>query len=226
MFDQSNVHLIRGFVLLLTGAITGLVALQIRRNVSKAVQSMEAVARMSEDIKKSNDDLQKQNAALAAEIAERNRAKEELKQAEEKYRNIFHNSTEGLFQATPEGGFLAANDTLARTFGYDSPEELMEEVKDITTCLHVDCQRGEEFKKMMAAEDSVHDFEFQAYKKDGSIIEASLNSHIIRDGNDHIFHFEGALKDVTEKKRMAELKTKKQPKRQLSQKRFSGQYEP
>ena len=208
--SQFVVHLVRGFILLSTGAITGFVAFQIRKNLSKAIRSMEAVTHMSEDLKKSNEDLQKQNEALAAEIAERRRVEEELRQTEEKYRNIFHNSTEGLFQTTIDGNFLAANDTLARTFGYDSSEDLLADVQGIGACVHVNCERDIEFQKLMEENGFVHDFEFRAYKKDGNIIDASLNAHIIRDKNGHILHMEGALKDITEKKRMAELKIAKE----------------
>ncbi len=210
MLGQSDVHIVRGIILLLTGVITGLVATRIKSSLLRTVRSMEAVTLMSENLKKTNDDLQTQNKTLAVEIAERKRAEEELRQAEEKYRNIFHNSTEGLFQTTQDGRFLAANPALARTFGYDTPEDLMMDIKDISKCLHVDCTRGEAFREVMIAHGSVHDFEFRAFKKDGSIIDASLNSHVIRDSNGHILYLEGALKDVTEKKRIEELKIAKE----------------
>ena len=58
------------------------------------------------------------------DITERKNAEEALRKSEEKYRNIFENAAEGIFQTTPET-LLSANPALARIFGFDSPEELM-----------------------------------------------------------------------------------------------------
>ena len=57
------------------------------------------------------------------DIAERNHAEKTQKEAEEKYRNIFENAMEGIFQSQPDGFPLSANPALARIFGYASAEE-------------------------------------------------------------------------------------------------------
>src|SRR5207244_5647853 len=56
------------------------------------------------------------------DITERKRAEEALRQAEQKYRDMFENAIEGMFQTTPEGKFLSVNPALARIHGFDSPE--------------------------------------------------------------------------------------------------------
>jgi PAS domain-containing protein len=61
---------------------------------------------------------------------------EALRRAEQKYRSIFENATEGIFQMTPEGKYLSANPALARMFGYDSPEELLADLTDIGSQLY------------------------------------------------------------------------------------------
>src|SRR5262245_45721195 len=48
-----------------------------------------------------------------------------LRDAELRYRSIFENAIEGIFQTTPDGRYLSANPALARIYGYDSPEALM-----------------------------------------------------------------------------------------------------
>ena len=53
------------------------------------------------------------------------KTRKELKASEEKYRSIFENAVEGIFQTTPEGRFLSANPSLARMYGYESPEQLL-----------------------------------------------------------------------------------------------------
>src|SRR4051812_36770706 len=48
-----------------------------------------------------------------------------LRRAEEKYRSIFENAVEGIFQASIQGRLLTANPMFARTFDYSSPEEMI-----------------------------------------------------------------------------------------------------
>src|SRR5207247_529922 len=63
-------------------------------------------------------ELARANEALEAEIADR-------RLAETKYRGIFENAIEGIFQTTPDGHYLSANPALARIYGYRTPEELI-----------------------------------------------------------------------------------------------------
>lgn len=44
---------------------------------------------------------------------------------ERRYRDMVENSVQGMFQTTPEGKYLYVNPTLARLYGYASPEDLI-----------------------------------------------------------------------------------------------------
>src|SRR6266852_3813139 len=56
----------------------------------------------------------------------------QVQRAEESYRSIFENAVEGIFQSTPEGRFITVNPAMARILGYDSPEEVVQHVYDIS----------------------------------------------------------------------------------------------
>jgi len=56
--------------------------------------------------------------SIDRDITEGKRAGEALLQAEQKYREIFENVGEGIFQTTPEGRFITANPALARMLGF------------------------------------------------------------------------------------------------------------
>src|SRR6266481_4662009 len=75
-------------------------------------------------------ELTQTNAELAREVAERQRVEYELRQAEAKYRSIFENAVEGIFQTTPDGRYISVNPALARIYGYETPEELMTSLTD------------------------------------------------------------------------------------------------
>ena len=70
---------------------------------------------------------------LGIDITERKQVEEKLRESEERYRSIFENAVEGLFQSTPEGRFISVNPSFARMLGYASPEELVSGTSDIAS---------------------------------------------------------------------------------------------
>ena len=138
------------------------------------------------------------------DITERMDAEEERRRAEEKYREIFENAVEGIFQSTVEGRFVTANPALARMFGYDSSEDLLENVSDIAEQLYVDPERRTEFSRLMQQDDFVSGFEVQMYRKDGSVMWASASARAIRDPEGVMVGYEGTVEDITERKRLEE----------------------
>jgi PAS domain S-box-containing protein len=138
------------------------------------------------------------------DITERMDAEEERRRAEEKYRGIFENAVEGIFQSTVEGRFVTANPALARMFGYDSSEDLLENVSNIAEQLYVDPERRTEFSRLMQQDDFVSGFEVQMYRKDGSVMWASASARAIRDAEGEMAGYEGTVEDITERKRLEE----------------------
>jgi two-component system cell cycle sensor histidine kinase/response regulator CckA len=132
------------------------------------------------------------------DITERKRAEEALRKAEEKYRGIFENAVEGIYQTTTDGKYIAANPALARMLGFDSPEELVNTRSDIRNQEYVNPELREEFVRKMEHHGLVQNFEYQVYRKDGRIILVSESAHAVRDAAGKILHFEGTVQDVTQ----------------------------
>ena len=76
-------------------------------------------------------------AVYVRDITIRKRLESAVHQAEEKYRTIYENAMEGIFQTDLEGRFISANPALASIHGYDSPGELIKTVTDIPHQLYV-----------------------------------------------------------------------------------------
>ncbi len=129
-------------------------------------------------------------------------AEDALREAESKYRSIFENAVEGIFQTTLDGRFLTINPAFARMLGYGSPKELMTEVT-YAKQLFIDPSRREEFIRMMQAKANgiVTGFENQVRRKDGSTIWVSENVRALRDASGRLVGFEGMAVDITERKR-------------------------
>ncbi len=124
-----------------------------------------------------------------------------LREMEHRYRSIFENSTDGIFQTTVEGQYLSVNPALAHIYGYKSVEDLTASVSDIKTQLYVDPQRRQDFKEVMSAKGEVRDFVSEIYRKDGSRIWIRENAHVVRGADGELLYYEGWVEDVTEKRR-------------------------
>ena len=109
-----------------------------------------------------------------------------------------------MFQTTPEGGYLCVNPALARMYGYASPSELTESIRDIGRKVYVNSERREQFKRLMEEQGAVENFEYQVRRKDGVPIWISENAWAVRDGQGKIVSYEGTVQDITERRR-AEL---------------------
>ena len=174
--------------------------------VTKPVQQEEVKARVSTHLALRNlqKKLELQNEQLQQEIQEKQRAEQSLQQAEAKYRSIFENATEGIYQAPPDGGDITANPALAKIYGYDSPEDLMTQVTNITQQLYVEPMRREDLSTFMQKYDTLSGMESQVYRKDGSIIWISESIRAVREPTGNLLYYEGSVSDVTER-RQAEV---------------------
>jgi PAS domain S-box-containing protein len=141
---------------------------------------------------------------MVRDITARKRAEESLRIAEENYRSIFENALEGIFQSSPSGEFISANPALARMYGYDSPAEMMASITNIGEQLYVDPEKRTEFRERLSKEDSVKNFEYRCYCKDGSTIWVEIDARAVKDNNGKVLYYEGIVQDINDRKRREE----------------------
>ena len=139
-------------------------------------------------------------ATQLGSLIQRKQAEELLRIAQEKYHSIVENAMEGIFQSTPSGGYISANPALAKLYGYDSPEELMSDITNISQQLYVDAERRLEFVAAMEADNAVSGFESMVCRKDGRRIWVSENVRAVRDSKGELLYYEGTVSDITERK--------------------------
>ena len=137
---------------------------------------------------------------ITTDITDRKRVEDALRQSEERYRSIFENAVEGIFQTTLEGKYIAVNPALARMYGYDSPDDMIATVTDIASQLYVDPGRRDEFIRLMQAQEEVTGFEALVYRKDGSFIWISENVRTRRDQARVLVGYEGTVEHITARK--------------------------
>ena len=140
---------------------------------------------------------QMDESTLQQELAER-------KRAEQKYRDIFNNSIDGIFQSTEDGRFLSVNPAMARIYRYESPEKMLTDVKDIVNQLYVNPEQRQEMRRRLASGERLVGFESLDYRRDGSTFWASMSAQAIFDESGQILYYEGTVEDITPRKKAEE----------------------
>jgi PAS domain S-box-containing protein len=136
----------------------------------------------------------------ARDISERKEWEDELRRSEGKYRAIFENAAEGIYQTTVDGRFLTANPKLAQIYGCTSPEELLSNLNNTENHFYADPGRRAQFILLMRDQGSVTNFESLIRRQDGKMRWISENAHTVRDADGQLVGYEGTVVDITERK--------------------------
>jgi PAS domain S-box-containing protein len=137
-------------------------------------------------------------------ITDRKQAEEALKIAEAKYRGIFENAVEGIYQSTQAGRYLEVNPAMAAMFGYASPMDMVQDIQQIDVQVYVESDRWQEFMQAVNQQGEIKDFEYQAYRRDGSIIWVSEWARSVNDTSGKLPYYEGSCIDITRRKQEEE----------------------
>jgi diguanylate cyclase (GGDEF)-like protein/PAS domain S-box-containing protein len=129
-------------------------------------------------------------------ITERKQIEQALRRAEEKYRTLFQDAVVGIFQSTPGGRYTNVNPAMAHMLGYDSPQELLASITDISLQVYVDPTSREQLARLLREQGLVKNFECAVYRKDGSKVWLSANVRaVFEDGV--LVGYEGTNEDIT-----------------------------
>jgi PAS domain S-box-containing protein len=141
-------------------------------------------------------------AAQAAHLLQNAQLFEQVRESEERYRQIFENAVDGLYRSTPKGELVTINPALALMLGYGTPEELISInlIKD----LFVDQAAAAHLISQLADIGQVVDVECDLKRRSGEPMPARLSIRVVTDAADsQVFHL-GIVKDITEQKRLSQ----------------------
>jgi len=137
--------------------------------------------------------------------------------SERRFRSIFNNSEEGIFQSTLDGKFIIANPAMAKILGYSETSELLK--ANISTEIFKSPEDREKLVNLIMKKGSVEDYQITLKKKNGEDIIVKLNDRICYDEEDNGGYLEGSIRDITqqviteEKKKVAEKELREEKKR-------------
>jgi diguanylate cyclase (GGDEF)-like protein/PAS domain S-box-containing protein len=135
------------------------------------------------------------------DITEERRTQQALLAAERKYRAIFEMAVTGMYQSTPTGQYLKANQALAAIFGFESPEALTSSLKSISE-LYKDPAERRTINTDLERDGRVTGREVEMRRRDGQSIWISLSARVVRDDDGKVAYYEGSLHDITARKRV------------------------
>jgi len=180
----------------IAGAIRALVAGE-KHTLIPAIEvdnEIGDIARAAEVFRRSLVDA---DAAREAAI----RALAEQRLAEESYRKLFEGSVDGIYVTTPAGALLNANPALARMMGYETPEQLIGGIGDISSTIYLDPAARAEYQALMRRDGMVREFEYQVRRRGGATLWLSDSATAVRDGAGEVVRYEGTVRDITDQKR-------------------------
>jgi PAS domain S-box-containing protein len=124
---------------------------------------------------------------LALEQAQQRRA---LKEAETRYRSLFDGVPVGLYRSTPTGQLLDANPALVQMLGYPSRESLLAVNMGH---LYTNADERQQWRSLVERDGLVQNFQVQLRRLDGTIIWVRNSARVVRDEQNQILYYEGAL---------------------------------
>jgi len=118
-----------------------------------------------------------------------------LRQSERKYRSIFDNSVEGIFQSDISGKFITVNPALIKILGYESEDEILR--ADIEKEIYFNPEDRQKLIDELKEKKVVKDYILQLKKKDGEEVIVKLNDKLVKDEFTDRVYFEGNMHDIT-----------------------------
>ena len=132
-----------------------------------------------------------------------------LKASENKYRSIFENAAEGLFQLNRKGAFIRLNQSLSDILGYENPGEPVDSEARAVDLFFFDAKQKILFTRQLNRTGRVRDFDGHGKRQNGDIFWISVSVRTIYDPRGKVASYEGSVVDITERKQKEKAERQK-----------------
>lgn len=137
---------------------------------------------------------------MMIDITERKKAAEALRKSEERYRALFENAIEGIFQSTIDGRAILLNPAMLRMLGYDAQTTSVDDMNDIASQIYADPGERKRVIETVIRDGRFVGHEVQFKRLDGTLIWVQLNVTLVRDEKGKPLYVEGTCVDISGRK--------------------------
>lgn len=131
-------------------------------------------------------------------IAQGKKTQEALRESEERYRSIFDTAANLIISVTQDGMIVDCNHRVSEVLGYGQEEIIGQPAEKI---IHPDSlEKARATLKEIFAQNNTYDRECQMLRKDGTVVEVSVNSSTIRDADNKPLRTVCIIEDITRRK--------------------------
>ncbi|NOY12725.1 MAG: PAS domain S-box protein [Deltaproteobacteria bacterium] len=125
-----------------------------------------------------------------------------LQESERRYRNVFDDASEGIFQSTIEGVFLNVNPALKHMLCLD--EDAGATFSNLREQLYVNPEDRDRMISRLLQEEKVDNYEVQMRRADGHTFWVSINCHLVRGEEEQVLFIEGTVDDISQRRQAEE----------------------
>jgi len=182
------------------GTVIG--SVHVARDITDRVRAEKALQKLNEEleerVEERTGELSAANELLKAEIVERRRAEQALRQSEQRYRLLFDSSPVGIGIADADGNVVDGNQCMAETAGYS-----LEELRALNLAsTYQDPDDRTAMLKALRESGEVRDREVKLKRKDGTVYDALLDVHLLEIGGRKLLLT--TVRDITARKQAEE----------------------
>ncbi|WP_052507381.1 PAS domain S-box protein [Desulfonatronovibrio magnus] len=110
--------------------------------------------------------------------------------------DIFQMAPIGIFQSTPQGRFLRVNPAMSRMYGFDHPQDMVNNITDISTQIYVNPSDRKKYVELLNTHGKLSSFECNHKKTDGTTIWVSMDVQVMQDSSGATV-YQGFITDIT-----------------------------
>jgi PAS domain S-box-containing protein len=153
-----------------------------------------------------NKKVQQRTTELTKEITERKEMEKQLRDSEERYRNLYEEAPNAYFSVGADGLIERANRSAVELLGYSLDEMIGKPVFNLYADTPDSRAKARQlFQRFLAGED-IRGEEMEMCRADGNIVWISLTVRSIRDKEGRVVSSRSAVEDITARKKLEQLK--------------------
>ena len=135
---------------------------------------------------------------IGRDITLRKEAEAAVRESEARFRSLFENVREGVYQSTPEGKLITVNPAFVTMFGYESVEDILG--IDIGPALYANPDDRVTLTQTFRDKGEVRGAEVRMRTKSGKEMVVLENARAARGDDGSILYYEGTVVDITDRK--------------------------